>query len=47
MQIKVEPKIPDVDMNTPLKETIARVMSSKYDETTQHLDLSKFYANEG
>lgn len=47
IQIKVLPNIPHIDLNDDLKERIKRVMSSRYDTTRQHLNLSKFYANEG
>lgn len=47
MQIKVIPHMPFVELSPELKEKIKQVMSSQYDATTRHLDLSKFYANEG
>ncbi|KAK7575604.1 hypothetical protein V9T40_011890 [Parthenolecanium corni] len=45
IQIKVIPSIPYIELNNELKETIKRVMSSRYDAANLHLDLSKFYAN--
>lgn len=47
VQIKVVPNIPFVELNPELKEKIKLVMSSKYNAMAGHLDLSKFYANEG
>ena len=47
MQFKVRPYTPFVQMDNILKEKMKVVMSSKFDATSQHLNLSKFYANEG
>uniref|UniRef100_UPI00397FF342 hypothetical protein n=1 Tax=Salmonella sp. s57402 TaxID=3159695 RepID=UPI00397FF342 len=46
MQIKVESRMPFVELNPVLKEKIKQVMSSVYDFSTNNLNLSKFYNNE-
>ncbi|XP_065202068.1 nuclear RNA export factor 1 [Planococcus citri] len=46
VQIKVKAEMPSVDLSPALKDKIKVVMSTKFDPSAQHLDLTRFYAND-
>ncbi len=47
VQIKVESRMPFVELNLQLKTKIRNVMETNYDRLNRILNLSRFHANEG